>query len=127
MYTPEIIDYIKLRLETTQNQTQLAKEVVIKFGLNKDPNAVRKKIQDIITNTSVISYLKPIKRLFFDIETSYLEARIWRVGKVNWINASQIKTDKKIICISYKWWKDDKVHTLKWDSKQSDKKMLKDF
>jgi DNA polymerase elongation subunit (family B) len=35
--------------------------------------------------------------------------------------------ESKIICICYKWYGEDKVHTLKWDKNQCDKKMLIKF
>lgn len=68
-----------------------------------------------------------IKRLFFDIETSPMIAYTWRVGwKIN-INTDNIIEDWRIICISYKWEGDDKVHTLKWDKNKCDKKLLEKF
>lgn len=68
-----------------------------------------------------------IKRLFFDIETSPMIAYTWRVGwKIN-LNTDNIIEDWRIICISYKWEGDDKVHTLKWDKNKCDKKLLTKF
>jgi predicted PolB exonuclease-like 3'-5' exonuclease len=71
--------------------------------------------------------MQPIKRLFFDIETSPIIAYTWRVGwKLN-IDTDNIIQDWKIICISYGWEDEDKVHTLTWDENQCDKQMLIDF
>lgn len=68
-----------------------------------------------------------IKRLFFDIETSPMIAYTWRVGwKIN-LNTDNIIEDWRIICISYKWEGEDKVHTLKWDKNKCDKKLLEKF
>lgn len=68
-----------------------------------------------------------IKRLFFDIETSPMIVYSWRTGyKLN-IPTDNIIQDWKIICISYKWEGEDKVHNLRWDKNQCDKKMLIDF
>jgi len=68
-----------------------------------------------------------IKRLFFDIETAPMIVYSWRVGwKLN-IPTDNIIEDWKIICISYKWEGEDKVHNLTWDKNQCDKKMLVDF
>jgi len=70
---------------------------------------------------------KKIKRLFFDIETSPMIVYSWRTGyKIN-IPYENIIQDWKIICISYKWEGEDKVHTLKWDKNLCDKKLLEDF
>ena len=70
---------------------------------------------------------KNIKRLFFDIETSPMIVYSWRTGwKIN-IHTNNIIEDWRIICISYKWEGEDKVHTVRWDKNKCDKKLLKDF
>ena len=71
--------------------------------------------------------LQPVKRLFFDIETSPMIAFTWRIGwKLN-IGPDNILQDWKVICISYKFEDENKVHNLRWDENQCDKKMLQDF
>lgn len=71
--------------------------------------------------------MQKVKRLFFDIETSPIIAYTWRVGwKLN-IPTDNIIQDWKIICISYGWEDEDKIHTLTWDKNQCDKKLLIDF
>jgi DNA polymerase elongation subunit (family B) len=71
--------------------------------------------------------VKPIKRLFFDIETAPMVVYTWRIGwKIN-LNPTQIIDDWKIICISYMWEGDNKVQNLTWDKNHCDKKMLEDF
>lgn len=68
-----------------------------------------------------------IKRLFFDIETAPMIAYTWRVGwKLN-IGTDNIIKDWQIICISYKWEGEDKVHTLDWGKDMCDKQLLTDF
>lgn len=67
------------------------------------------------------------KRLFFDIETSPNIGWFWRATWKTAIKPHQIREERKVICISYKWEGEDKVHNLKWDSKKGDKQMLKDF
>lgn len=68
-----------------------------------------------------------IKRLFFDIETSPNIVYSWRIGYNLNITPDCIIDERKIICISYKWENEDKIHTLTWDKNQCDKKMLTDF
>lgn len=68
-----------------------------------------------------------IRRLLFDIETSPCIGWFWRPSYNTQITYNQIIEHAKIICISYKWSEQDKVYSLTWDSKQCDKKMLKDF
>lgn len=71
--------------------------------------------------------MKKRKRLFFDIETSFNIGFFWRAGYKQVITPEQIIHERKVICVSYKWEYEDKVHTLTWDENQCDKKLLKDF
>lgn len=66
-------------------------------------------------------------RLFFDIETSFNVGIFWRSGYNLNINPGDIIHERAIICICYKWEDEEEVHSLEWDSKQSDKAMLKKF
>lgn len=69
---------------------------------------------------------KPIKRIFFDIETSPNVVFSWRIGnKVN-LSHDNIIEERAIICISYKWEGEDKVYSLKWN-KGDDEEMLQKF
>jgi uncharacterized protein YprB with RNaseH-like and TPR domain len=67
------------------------------------------------------------KRLFFDIETSPNIGLFWEAGFKKNIDYSNIIKERAIICICYKWEDDKEVHSLHWDSKQDDKKMLLAF
>lgn len=67
------------------------------------------------------------KRLYFDIETAPNIGFFWTAGfKLN-ISTESIIKERAIICICYKWEEDKITHSLNWDSKQNDKKMLQDF
>ena len=67
------------------------------------------------------------RRLFFDIETSPNVVLAWRTGFKLSIPHDNILEERAIICICYKWEGDEEVHSLTWDRKQCDKKMLRDF
>jgi DNA polymerase elongation subunit (family B) len=67
------------------------------------------------------------KRLFFDIETSPNIGLFWEAGYKKTIHTDNIIKERAIICICYKWQGSNKTYSLKWDSKQSDKKMLEEF
>jgi len=67
------------------------------------------------------------RRLFWDLETSPNIGLFWEAGYKKNIDYSNIIKERGIICICYKWEDDDNVHYLNWDSKQSDKAMLKKF
>ena len=67
------------------------------------------------------------KRLYFDIETSPNIGFFWQSGfKLN-IGPQNIIKERAIICVCYKWEDEKQTHSLNWDSKQSDKKLLQDF
>ena len=68
------------------------------------------------------------KRLFYDIETSFCEGTFWRPGYNQTIAPNQILRQGQIICISWKWEGDDKIHHVDWGLKdQCDKKVLEVF
>ena len=68
-----------------------------------------------------------IKRLFYDIETSQYVVRTWRIGyKIN-LQYDDVIELAKIICISWKWENEDKIHSLTWDKNMCDKKMITEF
>lgn len=72
--------------------------------------------------------LKPaVKRLYFDIETSPNLVYSWNVGRKISIDYENIVKERAIICICYKWEGESTVHSLHWDSRQNDKKMLQEF
>lgn len=68
-----------------------------------------------------------VRRLFFDIETSPCLGWFWRPEYQTNLNYNNVIEDAKIICICYKWGGDKKTYSLTWDSKQNDKKMMRDF
>ena len=126
-YKKEVEEYIKLRLESEIPIARIAREIIKEFNLHVTYEAARHKVRSTKENVKIKNSAKPIKRLFFDIETSYYIGWFWRTGKTSFINHNQILEDKKIICISYKWEYEDKVHTLTWSAKKDDKAMIKDF
>lgn len=71
--------------------------------------------------------LVPVKRMFWDIETSPNVCLSWRLGyKINLSHDNLLK-ERAIICIGYKWEGDKQVHALTWDKHQDDKAMLAAF
>lgn len=130
MYKKEIIEYMRLRLEQGVLPKQIAREVLEKFKLKKSVDAVRMKVRQLREDDAAMKNVGPIKRLFFDIETGYYILKIKAFSLRNhlkYFNPNDIEQEKKIICISYKWQYDDKVHTLTWDENRDDKKMVREF
>lgn len=127
-YPNEIKEFAKVRMEQTQNNTQIARDIRNKFNLDKELEAVRKSVAGWRDKWQVEAKSIPIKRLFFDIETGYyiLKIRAWQLKNFNkYFNYDDIVREKEIVCISYKWQYEDKVHTLDW--RNGEKQMLKDF
>jgi hypothetical protein len=52
------------------------------------------------------------KILFWDIETSLQLAAIFQLGNNDWIDPSSLVTERYIICASWKWAHEDKVHAI---------------
>lgn len=67
------------------------------------------------------------RRLFFDIETSPNVVLSWRTGYEISIPHDNILEERAIICICWKWEREEKVHSLTWDKRHCDKEMLKKF
>ena len=126
-YPKEVVDFILLKSESIQNKTAIARAVVREFNLDKSVDSVRNKVKSVLANREVRTERK---RLFFDIEMSYVLARLWGTGE-QYIRHDNIIDDKKIICVSYKWQYEDEVHTLKWEKNRKgewcDKKVVKEF
>ncbi len=79
------------------------------------------------SNTITQTNIKvPLKRLFFDIETSPNIVYSWNVGyKLN-ISYENIIQERAIICICYKWEGEDKVNYLTWNN-GDDSRMIYQF
>tara|TARA_R110000868_G_scaffold409979_1_gene696767 strand:+ start:1068 stop:1856 length:789 start_codon:yes stop_codon:yes gene_type:complete len=68
----------------------------------------------------------PFRRMFFDIETSYMEiTKVFRLGE-QYIRPEQIRKHSAIICICWKFEGEEKIHSLQWE-KGCDKKLIKEF
>ena len=129
-YAPEIHDYIRLKCETVENNTIIARDVIRRFNLLSELDNVRKTVSTYRIKNNIKAKQSPIKRLIFDTETSYyvLKVKAWQMKNYDtYFNEQDIIQDKKIICISYKWQYEDKVHSLTWDKDQNEKTMLKKF
>ena len=126
-YPKGVKEYILIKLETMYNKTQIAREVKEAFGLPQELDRIRKKVSRLAEKACINKSKEPIKRLFFDIETSYYTGWFWRPSWKASIGAHQVFSYPKIICISYKWQYEDEVHTLTWDKNQNDKTMLTKF
>lgn len=127
-YSKHVNEFIKVRLEQTPNNTQIARDVRNKFSIDKELEAVRKYVSNVRGRCKIEAKKIPIKRLFFDIETGYyiLRIRAWQLRNFQrYFNYNDIVREKEIICICYKWEYEDTIHSLDW--RIGEKKMLKEF
>jgi hypothetical protein len=124
----QIKEFIKLKLESTSNNTAIARQVIKEFELEDQYtlDAMRFKVGRTRVRLEKKGSKRELKRLFADIETSFVYAPVWRAGE-QYISPMNIKGEVKIICISYKWQYENEVHTLTWDENQDDKQLLKKF
>ena len=66
-----------------------------------------------------------MKRLYFDLETSYNVVASWRVGYNLNLGPNMIIKERAIICVSYKW-SDGRVKNIQWDN-GCDAALLREF
>jgi len=69
---------------------------------------------------------KKIKRLFYDIETSYNIGWFWRAGYNQTITHDQIIHERAIITIAWKWEGEDQVYCKEWNN-GCDKELIETF
>lgn len=89
-------------------------------------------VKDVLKNR--VAIMKSIKKgktklkiLTYDIETSFVMARVWGTGK-QYVGHDSIQDETQIITVAYKWLGSDIVHHLEWSrKKRSDKKLMKKF
>lgn len=67
-----------------------------------------------------------IKRLFFDIETSYNIVKSWQIGQNINLSMDNIIEERAIICLCYKWEGENTVHSITWED-GDDKKAVQQF
>lgn len=124
-YPPQVKEFARVRMEQTPNNLQIARDIKNKFQLDKELDIIRRMVSNWRDAWNVEAKKIPIKRLFFDIEKSHYLVKLFSIGKVRWVDYGKIVKHSEIICISYKWQYEDKVHTLDWRIGQ--RAMLKEF
>lgn len=116
-----------------KSNQELVKELKLIKEVQADLRKASSLVAEVADNQLFDAYQKiielknkPVKRLFFDIETSPNVVFSWRIGnKIN-LSHDNIINERAIICICWKFEGEDKVHSLQWD-KGCDKEMLKKF
>lgn len=111
--------------------TQVAKDLCERYGVEYDESEGRKvrnwlnPLHNLSLRQGDAEYAPKV--LVYDIETSLIEGLLWWTGK-QYVGHNQLRTEPKIITISYKWVGDETVYILNWDQEtQCDKEMMKEF
>lgn len=126
-FAPEVKEYALVLAESMRNISVIARNVKDRFNLETEIEPLRRNISNWIKHSDIERRKVPIRRLFFDIETSYFTVPVYSFGKV-YVGSDYVFREKKIICICYKWQGSDEVHSLVWNQKkQDDSKLIKDF
>jgi DNA polymerase elongation subunit (family B)/rubredoxin len=115
-----------MRKKNKDNSYRIKPAIATKLGLDINPSGKYRLSKEKETQLLTMSQSEGIKRLFFDIENSPYVAYTFQLWNTT-IPYEAIIKHSKIICISYKWEGEDKVHRLVWDKNQNDKTLLEKF
>lgn len=98
--------------------------------LNVSPKMAYKALKEIRKEFKIKTVYKnkpqKIKRLFYDIETSYNIGKFWRSGYNQTIQPNDIIHERAILTIAWKWEGEGKVNYMSWDN-GCDKKLVETF
>ena len=125
----DIKRYLKERTGYVKKGTSALRQILTERGVtvshqdcSEALSEVRKELKD-----QSLTPEKDSRILIYDIETSYNIVKAWSCGWNKTIKYADVLQEKKIICISYKWYGEDETYTLAWDSNQNDKFLLEQF
>jgi|SRR5690349_11248676 len=71
--------------------------------------------------------VRKIRRLFYDLEVSPNVVLSWGIGYKVRIGDESIVSERKVICIAYKFQGESKTTVLRWDKDQDDTQLLREF
>jgi uncharacterized protein YprB with RNaseH-like and TPR domain len=118
-------EFLKL-YKTGEKITDIARNYCVKNDITYTENE-RKKISKWINGSLETQVKTASKILFYDIETTKLLADVWWTGK-QYVSHASLRTETKIISISYKWLGSEKVECITWDNdKKCDKELIEKF
>jgi hypothetical protein len=124
----EIKEFLRNRKGYLKEGSKRLRNHLNNKGFNTTVNDCKIALREV--NAELRNQFKPPiaqKVLFYDIETSYNIVKSWRVGYNMTIQPGDIISERKIICVSYKWLGEDKVHNLSWNHKQDDIVLIERF
>lgn len=132
MNKEEIKEFLKSHRGYLKWSPKNIRDILLKKGFTTTIKLCKEALIEVnksIYNYNIDKISKNItsKILIYDIETSYLIVGSWRIGWDININHEDIISQKKIICISYKWLGEKEIYNLTWDKNKDDKFLLEQF
>lgn len=131
MHKEEIKEFLRNKRGYLKEGGKRLRKVLDRKGFTTTIKDCKAAIREVLAEIKV----KPVtndndkpKILFYDIETAYGIAKVWRPGWKVRVSYDNFITDPQIICISWKWSDSDEVHTVNWGiDSQDDESLVKLF
>lgn len=127
MNLEEIKEFLRSKPGYQKEGSKRLKGHLTRRGFQVTIASCKTALREVRLESKVRPVIKDAKVLVYDIETSYGIAKAWRPGYKVRLTYDSFISHPKIICISYKWLGDDEIHTLRWDSNQDDRLLIKEF
>ena len=110
---------------------QILSRKEVQQRLSEQFNVAERTIRDWANNMGLGVMAKnvvdPAKIMIYDIETSRIDFKAFWTGK-QFISYQQMRSEAKIISVSWRWLGEEKVQHLHWDlEKKCDEQLMKDF
>ncbi|MCK5015691.1 MAG: ribonuclease H-like domain-containing protein [Candidatus Peribacteraceae bacterium] len=126
--TKRDIDLIRNTYE--KNPSRKNGQMALSTLFDVDRRTIRKWAKKLGIGVLSTNIVDPAKIMIYDIETPRVKFWAWRSGK-QFLNGNDLvdepNNDPRIITVAWKWFGDNKIHTLRWDKDQSDKILIKEF
>ena len=126
--TKEDINLIRSTYEKNPSKEGGQKALGIIF--NRTPRTIRNWARRLGIGVMAKNIVDPAKIMIYDIETPRVKFWAWRSGK-QFLNGNDLvdepSNDPRIITVAWKWFGDNKIHTLRWDKDQSDEGLIEEF
>lgn len=131
MNTKKLGEFLDSKKGYVKKGSEQLMEILVEKGYDIS-KLTKDQVKEVLREKVKLSKAKKVKAsppkiLTYDIETSFVLARVWGTGK-QYVGHDAIQDETQIITVAYKWVGSNKVEYLKWSrKKKSDKKLMKAF
>ena len=131
MNTKKLGEFLDSKKGYVKKGSEQLMEILVEKGYDIS-KLTKDQVKEVLREKAKVAKAKKVKAsppkiLTYDIETSFVLARVWGTGK-QYVGHDAIQDETQIITVAYKWVGSDKVEYLKWSrKKKSDKKLMKAF